>query len=162
MKKLHYLTMILVAMVVATSCEKDEDPINEPIVNPIITKTQLVGFWDFDRVTYNGRTYLNNPTDIQAFPLNYGYGGTENWEMFDNNNMRAYFLKTSSTSNDAFSFVLKLNTNEIDIIDRVMPTDLIVRYKIISYDSQGKYLTLEKTKNNAGGFIGGILVLKKR
>lgn len=57
MKKLLYLFTIALTMVAATSCDKDNDPINED-PTPIITYDQLQGSWDMVSVNIEGTVYL--------------------------------------------------------------------------------------------------------
>lgn len=56
MKRLFQLTMLMFALVlINTGCEKTENV--EPIVDPIITVSELIGYWNFVQTEYNDFVY---------------------------------------------------------------------------------------------------------
>ena len=58
MKRLFQLTMLMFALVlINTGCEKNE--VVKPKVDPIITVSELIGYWEFVQTEYGGFTYTN-------------------------------------------------------------------------------------------------------
>lgn len=63
MKKLFQLTMLMFALVlINTGCEKTEE------VEPKITVSELIGYWNFVQAEYNGFTYTNCDQVSQRLP----------------------------------------------------------------------------------------------
>ena len=158
MKKLLYL-LIMFAMVAATSCEKEDPVIVEPIIDPIITHAELQGQWNFVSFQHSDGNFYEYPYDCDAYGW-YGSGDMEDWTI-NEETLDKYDLCEEHLY-DGACYVLDLELNEIQFMDCING-ELLERHKILEYNSTTKTLVLKKTQTwNYTGQWDGILTLQKQ
>ena len=152
MKKLNFIAVLLLSVVLTTSCSKKDEIVAPviPTVTPIITIDELMGKWAFYSFqVYENSTELTTPSEFHA--NGYGYGEKTNvmlsFEFYNEYvgvGIPPYKLKitnpyeTSVTRNLSDEFVLK--NNVIDLYDQT-------KFKIISYNKSNKKLKIQMTKS---------------
>ena len=150
--------MIIFAMVMVTSCD-DDLPIDEPVVDPIITHTELLGQWNFVSFQHSDGNFYEYPYDCGDYGW-YGNGDMEDWTI-NQETIDAYDM-CEETLYDNKCYILDLKLNEIQFID-CMDDNMLDKFKIIEYDSTTKILVIKKISSYRGmGQWNGILTLQKQ
>lgn len=150
--------MIMFAMLmINSSCEKD--PIDDPIVNPIISHAELQGQWNFVSFQHSDGNFYEYPYDCGAYGW-YGSGDMEDWTI-NEETLDMYDLCEEHLY-DGACYVLDLELNEIHFMDCI-DGKLLERHKILEYDDTTKTLVIKKTQTlNYTGQWDGILTLQKQ
>lgn len=152
MKKLLYISMIMFAMVMVTSCEKEDVEPNEPIdtTNPnggLITLAQLNGTWNFVKYIYNGVDY-NHDNALNG--MDYVFG-TYN---FNTTNM------TWDSGSD-FLYSFKKDENYIEIWRGNDPP--YMKYTVVGFSGNELRLRLDFVPTMwQYNYLGGTLVFNKQ
>lgn len=166
MKKLLFLLSVIL-ITGMTGCEKD--PIDDPIVNPIITHTDLGGQWNFVKFEYKNKVYSEElGNKCEDYPnygtqnIDYGSGDIEDWD-FDYDNGGVTITQKCGTSSP-YTECYELKGNEIHLINCINE-NILEKYEIIEYTNNGniKEIKLKKISREDGSYqTGGILTLQKQ
>ena len=149
--------MIIFTMVVATSCEKENDPIDEPIVNPIITHAELQGQWNFVSFQHSDGNFYEYPYDCGTYGW-YGQGDMEDWIIYEET--IDIYDKCEETLFDNLYYTLDLKLNEIHYL---LDGTIRHKFKIIEYNSNMKTIKIQKYWSLSGvGQFDGIMTLQKQ